>query len=96
MAEQATPVAERWERSARNGGKVDANSEMVGLALRVVGRAIFGDDVASRLAVKEHELLQRFQIGSVQERVPLDTQGITLRPKGAVPIHLRGRGDRAT
>ena len=46
MAEEATPVAERWERSARNGGKVDANTEMVGLALRVVGRAIFGDDVA--------------------------------------------------
>jgi cytochrome P450 len=31
-------------------------------------------------------LLQRLRIRSEQERVPLDTQGITLRPKGAVPI----------
>jgi cytochrome P450 len=36
-------------------------------------------------------LLQRFQIRSEQERVPLDTQGITLRPKGAVPIDVAAR-----
>jgi cytochrome P450 len=47
MAEEAAAVAERWERATRNGGVVDANAEMVRLALRVVGRAIFGDDVAS-------------------------------------------------
>ena len=47
MAEEAVAVAERWERATRNGGVVDANAEMVRLALRVVGRAIFGDDVAS-------------------------------------------------
>jgi cytochrome P450 len=46
MAEEAAAVAERWERTTRNGGVVDANAEMVRLALRVVGRAIFGDDVA--------------------------------------------------
>jgi cytochrome P450 len=46
MAEEAAAVAERWDRAARNGGGVDANAEMVRLALRVVGRAIFGDDVA--------------------------------------------------
>jgi cytochrome P450 len=46
MAEEAATVAERWERAARTGGDVDANAEMVRLALRVVGRAIFGDDVA--------------------------------------------------
>jgi cytochrome P450 len=31
-------------------------------------------------------LLQRFRIRSEHEHVPLDTQGITLRPSGAVPI----------
>jgi cytochrome P450 len=31
-------------------------------------------------------LLQRFQIRSEQERVPLDTEGITLRPRGVVPV----------
>jgi cytochrome P450 len=36
-------------------------------------------------------LLQRFQIRSERERVPLDTQGITLRPKGAVPIDVAAR-----
>ena len=47
MAEEAAAVAERWDRAARNGGhNVDANAEMVRLALRVVGRAIFGEDVA--------------------------------------------------
>jgi hypothetical protein len=33
-------------------------------------------------------LLQRFQIHSELETVPLDTEGITLRPKHAVPIRL--------
>jgi cytochrome P450 len=46
MAEEAVAVAERWDRAARDGGTIDANADMVGLALRVVGRAIFGDDVA--------------------------------------------------
>jgi cytochrome P450 len=51
MAEEADAVAGRWGRSTRNGGVVDANAEMVRLALRVVGRAIFGDDVATAGAV---------------------------------------------
>jgi cytochrome P450 len=46
MAAESAAVAERWDRARRNGGGVDANAEMVRLALRVVGRAIFGDDVA--------------------------------------------------
>lgn len=46
MVEEAAAVAERWDSATRNGGGgVDAHAEMVGLALRVVGRAIFGDDV---------------------------------------------------
>jgi cytochrome P450 len=45
MAEEAAAVAGRWGHAARDGGGVDANAEMVRLALRVVGRAIFGDDV---------------------------------------------------
>jgi cytochrome P450 len=51
MAEEAAAVAGRWDRATRNGGSVDANAEMVRLALRVVGRAIFGDDVARAGAV---------------------------------------------
>ena len=42
MAEEAALLSDRW---ARSGGVVDANAEMVRLTLRVVGRAIFGDDV---------------------------------------------------
>ena len=45
MAEEAAAVAARWEGAAASGSRVDANAEMVRLALRVVGRAIFGDDV---------------------------------------------------
>lgn len=51
MAQEGTAVAERWEVAARNGGTVDAHAEMVQLALRVVGRGIFGDDVAKASAV---------------------------------------------
>jgi cytochrome P450 len=36
-------------------------------------------------------LLQRFDVHSQHERVPLDTQGITLRPRQAVPIQLTPR-----
>ena len=36
-------------------------------------------------------LLQRFAIRSHRKDVPLDTEGITLRPKGAVPIQLAAR-----
>ena len=46
MLEEVAAVAGRWDRAARNGGAVDANAEMLRLALRVVGRAIFGGDVA--------------------------------------------------
>ena len=46
MAEEAAAVAARWDRASRNGGTVDANAEMIALTLRVVGRAIFGDDLA--------------------------------------------------
>ena len=45
MAEESAAVADRWTRATQHGGHVDANAEMVRLALRVVGRAIFGDDV---------------------------------------------------
>ena len=35
--------------------------------------------------------VRRFEIRSDNEDVPLDTEGITLRPKGAVPIQLVAR-----
>jgi len=44
MAEEADAVARGWDRS---GGVVDANSDSVRLALRVLGRAILGDDVSN-------------------------------------------------
>jgi cytochrome P450 len=46
MAEEAVAAAGRWDHAARSGAAVDANADMVALALRVVGRAIFGEDVA--------------------------------------------------
>jgi hypothetical protein len=36
-------------------------------------------------------LLQRFRIHSELNEVPLDTEGLTLRPKHAVPIRLAAR-----
>jgi cytochrome P450 len=51
VTEEAAAVGARWERAARDGRRVDANADMVELALRVVGRAIFGDDLATAAAV---------------------------------------------
>jgi cytochrome P450 len=45
MAEEASAAAARWESAARVAATVDAHAEMTRLTLRVVGRAIFGDDV---------------------------------------------------
>jgi cytochrome P450 len=42
MAEEATAVADRWEAGPET---VDAHEDMIRLTLRVVGRAIFGEDV---------------------------------------------------
>jgi cytochrome P450 len=36
-------------------------------------------------------LLQRFEVHSDQDDVALDTQGITLRPRGVVPVRLTAR-----
>jgi cytochrome P450 len=36
-------------------------------------------------------LLQRFRISSELPDVPPDTQGMTLRPSGPVPIHMVAR-----
>jgi cytochrome P450 len=58
MAQEATAVARRWEVVARDGGGVDANTEMVQLALRVVGRGIFGDDVTKAAAVLDSGFAQ--------------------------------------
>jgi len=45
MAEEAARTADRWDRAGGQRVTVDAHSEMIRLTLRVVGRAIFGDDV---------------------------------------------------
>jgi cytochrome P450 len=45
MAQEAGRTADRWDRTAGQRVTVDAHSEMIRLTLRVVGRAIFGDDV---------------------------------------------------
>jgi cytochrome P450 len=55
-------------------------------------RACIGSHFAMLEATVAVALLsQRFQISCEQERVSLDTQGITLRPKGAVPVRLAAR-----
>jgi cytochrome P450 len=45
MAEEASVAAERWTSGGSVAPEVDAHAEMTRLTLRVVGRAIFGDDV---------------------------------------------------
>jgi cytochrome P450 len=45
MAEEASAAAARWVSGAGAGATDDVHVEMTRLTLRVVGRAIFGDDV---------------------------------------------------
>jgi cytochrome P450 len=45
MAEEASAAAARWAAGPRVAAAVDVHAEMTRLTLRVVGRAIFGDDV---------------------------------------------------
>jgi cytochrome P450/NADPH-cytochrome P450 reductase len=55
-------------------------------------RACIGSHFAIlEAAIAVAVLLQRFRIDSQLEDVPLDSEGITLRPKGAVPIRLGPR-----
>jgi cytochrome P450 len=55
-------------------------------------RACIGSQFAIlEAAIAMAVLLQRFRIDSELEDVPLDSEGITLRPKGAVPIRLAPR-----
>jgi cytochrome P450 len=57
-----------------------------------VARACIGSHFAMLEAViAMGVVLQRFRISSDQDTVPLDTAGITRRPKGAVPIRLAAR-----
>jgi hypothetical protein len=42
-------------------------------------------------AISVAVLLRRCRVHSELETVPLDTEGITLRPKHAVPIQLAAR-----
>jgi cytochrome P450 len=45
MAEEAACVADRWARDAARHGVIDAHADMTRLTLRVLGRAVFGEDV---------------------------------------------------
>jgi cytochrome P450 len=51
MAEESAAVAERWARMPSGDGVVDAHAEMTRLTLRVLGRAVFGNDVEEAIDV---------------------------------------------
>jgi cytochrome P450 len=92
MAEEAAAVAARWNRASRNGGSVDANAEMIALTLRVVGRAIFGDDLAKASEVLDEAfpVLNRWPRRDLAD--PGQPPG---RPCSAVALPRRRRADRA-
>ncbi len=97
MAEEAAAVAERWDRARRNGGSVDANADMVGLALRVVGRAIFGDDLAKASDVLDQAfpVLNRHTFRRAMS--PLASQsGGCVRGRGSACVTARSRWQRSS
>ncbi|HEX2178710.1 MAG TPA: cytochrome P450, partial [Actinomycetota bacterium] len=51
MAEETAATVERWASKASSGEEVDLNDEMARVTLSVVGRALFGADVAGAIPV---------------------------------------------
>jgi cytochrome P450 len=66
MIEEAERLVERWQAAAAAGRSVDLYPEMVGITSRVIGRILFGADVAralpqlTRFSIVNEELLRRF------------------------------------
>jgi cytochrome P450 len=66
MIEEAELLVERWRAAAAEGRSVDLYPEMVGITSRVIGRILFGADVAraipqlTRFRIVNEELLRRF------------------------------------
>ena len=66
MIEEAERLIERWQAAAAEGRSVDLYPEMVGITSRVIGRILFGADVAraipqlTRFRIVNEELLRRF------------------------------------
>jgi cytochrome P450 len=65
MTEEAEGLVERWQVAAAEGRSVDLYPEMVGVTSRVIGRILFGTDVAraipqlTRFSIVNDELLRR-------------------------------------
>lgn len=65
MVEEAQRVARRWRAAGEAGDAVDADSEMLELASRIIGRILFGSDMSSampeimRASYVNHELMRR-------------------------------------
>jgi cytochrome P450 len=51
MAEESASLAERWARELGGTGVLDAHVEMTRLTLRVLGRAVFGQDVEEAIDI---------------------------------------------
>jgi cytochrome P450 len=66
MIEEAERLVERWQAAAAEGRSVDLYPEMVEITSRVIGRILFGADVAraipqlTRFRIVNEELLRRF------------------------------------
>jgi len=66
MIEEAERLVERWQAAATEGRSVDLYPEMVEITSRVIGRILFGADVAraipqlTRFRIVNEELLRRF------------------------------------
>ena len=49
MVEETHAMVRRWPQAAAGGTEVDVRAEMIGLTARIIGRILFGTDMASAL-----------------------------------------------
>src|SRR5664279_4352824 len=49
MVEEAQRLVGRWRKSAADGAGIDAHAEMIGVTSRIIGRILFGADLAGAI-----------------------------------------------
>lgn len=74
MAESAQELAERWA-NLPNGGRVDMLNEMARLTARIIGRTLFGDDIADSEAAQVVQGFTEYQ-HNVEQLDFADTFGL--------------------
>ncbi len=88
VAEESEFVADGWN-GLRDGAVVDVEAAMMDIALRAVGRVLFGDDLRGRSADLARATIDALQVVIKRSRVPISVPRV-------IPTPANRRLDRST